>query len=240
MYAAAGAMIVGMKAGDVHAGNLANANTPGFRADRLTFGSFQRVLLAGMKNPDGTPSSMYQSVTTNASVVDLRPGALNTTGAPMDLAVEGDGWFVVAGPRGEQYTRDGHLARDLEGRLVTSGGWPLLSREGTPLVVPDTEDFAVSEAGEVVSGGRTVGRLRLVKLTDAASVVKDGGNLVSGGAPVEDSESRVEQGMLEASNADAMRTMVAMMTNLRFVEMNQRVIQAQDQSLERAIDVARR
>jgi len=239
MYAAAGGMLVGMRAGDVYANNLANASTTGYKADRVTFGSFQRVMLPGTKDDSGAVAQIAQSSTVNPITYDMSQGALQETTNPLDIAIEGAGFMAVQTPDGVRYTRDGHLAIDADGRLVTSHGNPVLSDAGAAITVGNGS-VVIQPSGEVFSDNRPVGRLQLVRLTRPETASKEGGNLISGGGAVVDPTSQVRQGMLEASNADPMRTMVEMIQVLRLVEMNQRVIQAQDSTLQQIIDVARK
>ena len=239
MYAAAGGMLCGMRAGDVFANNLANASTTGYRADRVSYGSFQRVMLPSVKDGSGAIAQIAQSCTVNPVLLDMTQGSLQETGNDLDVAVEGNGFLVVATAAGERYTRDGHLAVDTQGRLVNSHGLPVVSDGGGSIVVGNGK-VTVQPSGEVFSNNQRVGKLRLVRLSDPAGAVKEGGNLLSGGNAVADNQSQVRQGMLEASNADTMRTMVEMIQTLRLVEMNQRVIQAQDSTLQQIIDVARK
>jgi flagellar basal body rod protein FlgG len=244
MYAGAGGMIIGLHAADVFSNNLANASTPGFRLDRATVGSFQSVLLPQLTTPGGQPASIAQSATMNPTVVDLSQGPLQPTHNPLDVAIDGPGWFAVGTGAGESYTRDGHFELAPDGTLQTppppgqTSGYPVLGTNG-PIVVPTSDPVTINEAGQVFSGANLIGQLKLVRFTDATSVVKQGNNLVTGGAPVADTASTVRQGMMEGSNADTMRMMVDMMAMMRYVEMNQKIIQAQDQSLGQVIDIAR-
>ncbi|MBI5834565.1 MAG: flagellar hook-basal body protein [Armatimonadetes bacterium] len=239
MYAAAGGMLVGMRAGDVYANNLANASTTGYKADRVSFGSFQRVMLPSVKDGTGAIAQIAQSSTVNPITVDLTQGAIQETSNPLDIAIDGGGFLVVGTPAGERYTRDGHLTVDGAGQLVTGTGETVLSIANAPITVGNGS-VSIHGNGEVFSNNQLVGQLRLVSLTDPANALKEGGNLISGGSPVNDTKSQVRQGMLESSNADTMRTMVEMIQTLRLVEMNQRVIQAQDSTLQQIIDVARK
>ncbi|NUP99469.1 MAG: flagellar basal-body rod protein FlgF [Armatimonadetes bacterium] len=238
MYAAAGGMLVGLSRQDILASNLANANTPGFKLDRVSYGSFQRVMLPGVTDDNGQPASILQSATLNASQVDLRQGPLRETSGKLDLAVEGNGWFVVQGPQGERYTRNGHFARGTDGSLTTSQGLAVLG-EGGPIILP-SEDVTVDMAGRVFSRGQVVGQLRMVEMTSPETLTKDGDSLYGGGNPVPTTSSQVRQGWLEDSNTDTMRIMVEMMATMRGFETSQRIIQAQDQTLQQTIDTVRR
>lgn len=238
MYAAAGGMLVGLGRQEVLANNLANANTPGFKTDRVSYGSFQQVLLPGVRGEGGGDAVMMQSATLTASQVDFQQGSIIETGNSLDLAITGDACFVVATPAGERYTRNGHFQRAPDGVLVTSQGYPVLGENG-PLTLPNAE-VSVSSRGEVTAGGMYVGRLRTVRFADPANVTKYGDSLYAGGSPVETPAVGIQQGMLENSNTDPMRTMVEMIATMRGFEMNQRVIQVQDSTLQTVLDVARR
>ena len=238
MYAAAGGMLVGLGRNEVLANNLSNGSTPGFKADRASYGSFQRVLLPGVKGPTGQDAQIYQSATLNATVIDPSSGPLYSTGNQFDLAISGDGWFAVQTPQGERYTRDGHFHLDAQGRLVTADGYQVLGESGALTITgPDVQ---VSATGEVSSGGKSVGKLKLMKLSDPATVTKEGKGLYGGGNPAPATAASVQQGWLEGSNADTMRLMVDMIATMRSYEMNQRVIQAQDATLQAVLDAAKR
>jgi hypothetical protein len=120
--------------------NLANAETAGFKAERV----FARMIDDALPVAD--------------TATDLRAGALTTTGSPGDLALEGDGFFRVETPAGERWTRGGSFRPDAEGRLVDPNGNPLLG-EGGPIEV-GSGDFTVAPDGTVRAGGQEVGRPR--------------------------------------------------------------------------------
>lgn len=237
LYAAAGGMLIGLSRQEVMANNLANANTPGFKLDRTSIGSFQKVLLDNILGDNGQPAAIFQSATVNPTEVDLQQGPLHETGATLDLAVEGPGWLVVQTETGELYTRNGHLARAADGTLVTSQGYPVLG-EGGLIQVPDDE-ISIDEYGQITAGGQVIDRLRLVEPSDPQAIVKQGESLVSGGGMQPSFGSRVRQGWLENANTDTMKIMVEMIAVMRSFEMNQRIIQAQDQTIQQAIETAR-
>ncbi|MCC7495231.1 MAG: flagellar hook-basal body protein [Fimbriimonadaceae bacterium] len=238
MYAAAGGMLLGLARQEVLSNNLANVNTPAFRGDRVSFGSYQKVLLPGVTDENGQAAAIYQSATLNPTTLDLRPGALHETGEPLDLGVTGEGWFVLQTPQGERYTRNGHFTRAADGTLISGDGFPVLGTAG-PLSLPDS-DVLIDEQGNLRSGGTQVGQLRLVSFGDPASVTKDPLGLLAGGTAQEGATGLIRQGRLESSNTDTMRVMVEMVATMRSYEMNQRVIQAQDATIQTTLDTARR
>ncbi len=128
--------------------NLANASTAGFRQDRI---AFERVAASATSATGsiGTPTPQL------LAALDSSPGAYEVTDRPFDLAIQGEGYFVVDTPSGERFTRAGHFQRGEGGTLVTSQGFPLLG-EGGPLAVPD--GVACLDAGRRGAGRRRVGR----------------------------------------------------------------------------------
>lgn len=193
--------------------NVANLNTPGFRAGRP---------LPGFGDALGT------------TALDLRDGALAPTGRPLDLALRGRGFLAVA--RGEQMllARAGDLRIDAEGRLATAAGDLVLGDSG-PIALPG-DDVAIGADGAVQVDGRDVARLRLV---DVAAPEKL--QAVSGGAYAYDGElapwqGRVVQGALERANVDAADQTVQLMELTRHAESVQRAISIYDKAMDAGIN----
>ena len=144
---------------DVIANNLANMTTPGFKSERATF---EEYLVAV------APLEKLSSVQNLAVVRDHSRGALERTGNPMDVAINGKGYFTVRTPQGTMYTRDGGWHLDSDGTIVTSDGFPILSDSDQPLVVGDEQLSAivVGRDGSIsIAKGTnltTLGRLKVV------------------------------------------------------------------------------
>src|SRR3984885_11268721 len=132
-YAAMTGLVARTQALDSAASNLANAQTPGFRAER----EFFRSALLG---PDALNSQLGRTVNNfgllGGDRLDMGQGALTATGNPLDLAVEGEGFFQVKTPNGLRYTRDGGFHRSPSGQLVTGAGEPVLSDGGKSIQLP--------------------------------------------------------------------------------------------------------
>lgn len=182
----------------VVAHNLANAETTGFKGERL----FARLL--------------GETLATQAAT-DMRAGALTPTGAALDLALEGDGFLVIETAEGERLTRGGGFRLDDQGRITDPAGNALLGTDG-PIVVRDAAEVLIRENGAVVADGFEVGRLRVVRPAENARLVhEDGIRFRVDGELVDAHETgdggpapRVRQGYLERSNVDALQTMVEM------------------------------
>jgi flagellar basal-body rod protein FlgG len=219
LYIAASGMLSEMVRQDQIANDLANASTPGYKADRATTRSFGDILLANSVTgqtigPLGLGSQIDRIVT------DTSPAPARETGEPLDFAVVGEGWFGVQTPQGTRYTRNGQFAVSPQGTLIDGMGNPVMGQGGGPIQVgPD---------GRV--DPRQVG---IFNLTNAR---KMGDNYVTGAAGGAATGS-VRQGALEGSNADPARSMVDMIASFRAFESGQRVIRTIDETLAKASNV---
>ena len=151
----------------------------------------------------------------------------------MDVALHGDGFFCVQTPDGTRYTRNGQLALDAQGRLVTTAGQLLLGTDGKPITVGRADGMSIAQDGTVRSGTKVVGQIAIVSLTNA---VKQGDNVFTGTPGGRPAETTVEQGYLEGSGVEPARAMVDMIVSLRAYEASQRVLHAIDDTLGRAVN----
>lgn len=243
---------------EVIANNLANVSTTGFKRSRAHFEDllYQTVQAGSTVNGAGAGTTAEIQVgrgTRLAGVqrVDVQ-GPLEQTGRPLDLAIEGDGFFQVQLPSGENaYTRDGSFTISDRGMLVTSGGYAVVP--GLP-VPADATGLSVSRTGVVtvsVPGSANsveVGRLELARFTNAPGLRALGENLyheteASGspqlGYPQEQGFGRVVQGALEASNVEIVQEMVEMITAMRAYEINSKAVQSAEQMAETANNLVR-
>ncbi len=210
--------------------NLANVSTPGFKAARI----FARVL----EDVNGGIDSVREAARNQEMYIDFSQGPLQRTGRVLDLALEGQGFFVVSTPDGERFTRNGNFSLDQSGQMVNASGFPVMSDAGP--VVLRGNDVAVDESGEILSSGESSGRLLIKSVTNLQDLVQEGGGLFSPrpGAELRDAEStaRVFQGCLEGSNVFGLDEMVRMTSVLKHYEAAQRMIQMQNTTLSRAVN----
>lgn len=202
------------------ANNLANAPTDGFKRD-LMYGQ-----LIG-NNASPVPMQM----------LDLTQGTLRETGGSFDLALEGQGFFVVGTAQGERLTRGGAFHLDPGGMLVDTQGDPVLGVDG-PILVPGDggESFEVLADGSVMVDGSTVGVLRIENVADQDQLEKGGlGRFVANGATeaVNAAETRVRQGAIEESNVDTINGMIDLITVQREFQANMSALQSLDGQLEK-------
>jgi len=229
--AAAGARAL-VQRQDGIANNLANANTPGFRADQV---AFRAVPVRG----EGAPTRV---VSLEASAgYDDSSGPIEQTGRNLDVAVMGKGYLAVQAPDGtEAYTRAGALQVNDQGVLVTSAGLPV-NGEGGALNIPPASTVTIGRDGTVSAQGstgpaQTVGRLKLVNPEPGALRKGDDGLLrLDGGeeAPA-DPTVRVAGGALEGSNVNVVEAMVGMIAAARQFETNMKLLTTAEQNDQRA------
>ena len=193
--------------------NLANVNTPGFKAEYLHF--------ARMTQSDGLAPESGQMA------VNFEPGMLQETGNPLDAALKGEGFFVVeAGQGGSAYTRQGSFTLNQDGYLVTAAGDKVLGASG-PIQV-EGDRISIDDQGRVISDGDEAGRLLIVRFEYPQVLQRKGSGLFAdpgnaGGTPVDDPQ--LKSGSLEISNVNVVREMVAMIDIQRTFEAYQKVIQ---------------
>jgi flagellar basal-body rod protein FlgF len=200
---------------EVTANNLANANTDAFKVDRMTARQ-----LPGMEFP------------VSVERTDLEQGRLRETGRPLDLSLEGPGFFVVNTPRGERLTRGGSLRLDASGLLIDGRGDPLVGADG-PLRVNGSEVEFTAD-GTVLVDGAAAGRLRIETVDDPASLLKEGsGRYIFEGTlrPVPENQALVRQGSVEEANLDPLLSMVELMTIQRSYAANADALKALDSVL---------
>ena len=218
---------------DQLANDLANATTPGYKADRSAQASFGDVLLANTATgqPIGTLGGGTEIAVTK---LDLAQGALRQTGEPLDVALQGPGFLTVQTPQGVSYTRDGQLAVDAQGGLRTATGYPVVDAQGKPIsVAGHASDLQIAPDGTITGGGQTLGKLAIVSLANPA---QQGDTLLTGTPGAAPAGTNVVQGSLESSDTNPARVMVDMITSLRAYDSSQKVIHSIDETLARGID----
>lgn len=165
---------------------------------------------------------------------DLSTGLLSQTGVRGDLAIEGDGYFLVNLDNRTLLARGGQFARAADGSLTGASGAVLLDETGAPVTVA-TDGFEVRPDGTVVDSGLPVARLAVVAPSDGAGLRPLGGTLFEAAAVTPVNEPRVRQGMLELSNVRTVEEMTGVMLALRMAETGSRLIQAYDSLTGQAI-----
>ena len=216
IYIATAGAVAQSNALDATANNIANASTAGFHGDRVTF----REAMGAARSPD------VANVGAGTSRIDSQAGALLPTENPLDLALDGDGYFGITTPNGARYTRAGNFQLDDARNLVTSDGYKVRGEGGAAInVPPEAQQVAVALDGTVSADGAEIGKLELVRFAPN-QMKREGGSLFSAtGRPIGGDPPKVRSGMLESSNVNVVRGVVDLVKVSRTYESLMRVIQ---------------
>jgi len=216
LYIAASGMVAEQTRQDQLSNDLANASTPGYKADESPQHNFGAVLLA---NTHGSPAigSVDAGVALGKTFTEMAPASIQETGEPLDFAIEGTGFFAVRTAQGVRYTRDGQFTSSAAGILTDQYGNPVLSQSGGQIKVPAAGTLPATAVGAF----------------EVPGAQKQGENLFTG-ASTGKAAGSVRQGALEGSSVDAAKVMIEMITSLRSFQSGQQAIQAIGQTLQAA------
>lgn len=245
IYAAASAMVSNFRRQQLVANNVANASTTGYKQDLAVPSDFPAMLIVEETRARRETFDITDAVGGLGSGMDLREimldlsqGDLTETGNPLDLAINGAGFFAVQTPSGKLYTRDGTFFRNAAGFLSRADGGLLLGENGP--IQANGGEVLIEGDGTVLAEGLMVGRISLAEFGPQDRLAKVGNNYLVPESP--DAQERpaegaaINQGFLERSNVDLTRAMVEMMSAMRSYEASQRMILMQDQALELAVN----
>ena len=254
----ASGMIAQQRMIDVIANNLANVNTTGFKRSRTSFEDVLYETLQGVRVVNYRASETINPIQVGkgvrlAAVLRLHSqGTSETTQRPLDVAIEGDGFFQVERPDGTvAYTRDGSFNLSDTGALVTNGGYLLEPGIVVPLdatSVTISPSGTVSVMGEASTEAMEIGRIELARFLNPTGLLSIGENqyleTAASGEPIqgyanEGGFGRLAQGALEASNVEIVREMTDMIAAQRAYEINARAITAGDQMMQMTNDLIR-
>jgi flagellar basal body rod protein FlgG len=256
LYTAALGMLPRLTRLEISANNLANLSTVGYKREAL----FQRALIEAQQNLAHVPGDAETTDTPIVSYTDFSPGTLQQTGNPLDVALEGPGFFVVQDALGQLFlTRRGHFIVQPDGRLTTPTGKLVLGVGGAPLQLPVAfvHELAeqprtpqhpaplveISPEGEIRYRSLPIGTLWVVQAPLEALRRSDGVEFaVLPGVQLQSllpEDYRVRQGFLESSNVSPVHELVQLIELQRQFELGQRVIRVNDSTLDRSIEISR-
>lgn len=233
---------------DTITNNLANSATTGYKKEGATAQSFDEMF--AVKVRDGSEDyinkrigTMSLGVKIGENYTDFSQGNLTETDNTFDLAIAGDGFFEIsftnkAGVQSYKYTRDGSFTLTKEGYLVTKDGDFVQGQNGN-IKLSTTADVVIDSQGNIFENGEMTDKLKLVDFEDYNYLKKYGENMYdkTEGYTEKEADGRIEQGFLEASNANVITEMVEMITITRAYETNQKFIQAADDTLEKDVNL---
>ncbi|WP_188456647.1 flagellar hook-basal body protein [Virgibacillus oceani] len=257
-YTAASGMLAQQRRQEALSNNIANANTPGYKADQPTLRAFPELLMqqmgtkniptvnGGLNLPVQNPiGALNTGVYVQELVPNYMQGDVRETGISTDMALingalpdeTGSLFFTVQNEDGEaRYTRNGNFTVDGQGFLVTDQGYYVLDQAGNPIQT-NGMDFTVTQDGFLQAEGQTI-PLGIAYAANANELVKEGNGLFAGdaGAVPNGATFTLQQGFLERSNVDSLQAMTQMMESYRMFETNQRVLKAYDESMGKAVN----
>lgn len=222
-YAAFAGLVARTQALDTAASNLANAQTSGYRAEREYFRSVLLDPLSGNSQLGGTVNNFG---VLGGDRLDLAQGLLTATGNPLDLAIEGQGFFSVQTPAGVRYTRDGSFHRAGNGQLVSEGGEPVLSAQGKGIALPPGE-VSIGTDGAISVDGAVAGNVGVFDFPAGTQLTPEGRNRYRAPDQAQATESTsaaIQQGALEAANQDVIQGSLDLMMMQRQAETMQRAL----------------
>ena len=233
LYAAAAGMSAQQEQINAVSNDLANVNTDGYKSERVGF----QDLLYNQVNQAGTDTTVGAGAMAQIIGRDESQGALQQTEQPLDLAIQGQGYFQVKLPSGQQaLTRDGSFTTDAQGHIVTSNGSMLEPPITLPAKVSPSEVHIAAD-GTVTAGTQTLGQIKLVTVPAPTHLLADGlGGFTATAAsgaikPLTTSTTTLQQGALEGSNVDMATDMVEMVGAQRSYQLASSAIQTQNQMM---------
>lgn len=216
--------------------NLANADTPGYRATRPVFAEHPALQrdsrrIPGLREVDYTWD--------RATWRDEAAGPISRTGNPLDVAISGEGYFAVETPRGERFTRAGRFTISPEGRLVDQGGNPVLNAAGNPIAIsPGDTRIEIMGDGAIRSENGEIGRLRVVRFANNQTLRSEGDRLFdpAGQQPEPIARPGLVQGAVEGSNVQSIIELTRMMAEVREFQFATQFAEREGERIQGAVD----
>lgn len=218
---------------DIVAHNIANMNTAGFKGEDMMFVE-HLVKSRGGEKLLGNKLAYARDIST---LINFSEGPMEKTGNPLDLAITGDGFFVVRTPQGERYTRNGRFKLDEGGQLVNQSGQPVLSSGGQPFILaPEDTEITVSRDGTVSTNNGNLGKLKLVRFENPQQLKRSAGSLyASESPPIDVEQPSITQGMLEGSNVQPIFEMAKMIDIHRTYDSVRSFLEREDERMRNMI-----
>ena len=218
---------------DVIANNIANVSTPAFKRESVQFEEYVTQLPADEST--GQPQTI-SFVKDKGVVRDLAEGKLERTNAPFDVAISGQGYFVVQTANGNRYTRNGHFSLDSQGTLVTDDGNQVQGDGGPITVTQDDGEVHIAADGTVSGVKGQIGKLQLVTFPDETQLEKQGSSLYSTTQTPTPATGTLVQGMMEASNVEPVVEIAHMIEVMRAYQATANLSQGLEDLVRQAID----
>jgi len=210
------------------ANNIANSSTTGYRKDTQIFSEYVNAV-------PFEPSISQTRI--GARAISAEQGEFIATGASLDVAIEGPGYFVVQTPAGERLTRAGAFLRNGDGLLGNLDGFPVQGEGGGAIALPaDATEVVIANDGVISARGEVIGRVRIA-ITDDAFLQREGSALLKAHGALTDVEPTVRQGFLEASNVSPVLELSRLIEVQRAFEIGQQLLANESERIERAVEI---
>jgi flagellar basal-body rod protein FlgF len=205
---------------DLIANNLANINTNGFKGQKLVFK--EERMPGAADNSFLRPDRPISFVVDDQNLVDFTPGYTQETGNPLDLAINGKGWFSVQTPNGTRYTRNGSFTVNDQGQLVNQNNYPVLTDSGPITFAKNETNVTIAQDGTISTRNGVKGKVQVVDFDEKQPPIKVGETLYSGQNATPILQPEITQGRLEKSNVNG----VVEMTNMINVQRSYQAVAA--------------
>ncbi len=209
---------------DLLANNIANASAPGYKADREFYGLYLSSEAAD--SPPGTTPTTLPVV--ERQWTDFSQGTLMPTGSPLDLALNGAGFFVASSASGPVFTRDGNFRLSTEGKLETLAGYAVQDSSGNPILLDASKPIEVAPDGLIRQGGQDIAQIKVVDFKSSSALAKRGSNYfqvdLATMPALPATGTEVQQGKIEAANAQPAESAVRLVNILRQFETLQKAM----------------
>jgi flagellar basal-body rod protein FlgF len=243
LYLSASGVMTNSYRQDVIANNLANAETVGFKRDLAVFQERRTALKEGghaSNWSDPILEGLGGGILASPSLVDTQQGDLEQTGNPLDVAVQGSGYFAVANGKEKYLTRDGRFMINRQGDLIlsTEQGNHVLDDKGNPIHLGDGGAITIASDGSIKRGEQTIAKLGLFDVADPSKFTKKGGNMLSYPDPsqLKAATGSIRSEVQERSNVDPTIELAQLMDTQRQLEANANMIKYQDTMLQRLVN----
>jgi len=233
-YSAATGMNAALNNQDILAENLAHAPVPGYRRQGLAFESYVQPPPTPTQ---GKPSAPLHGARVAQHATSFTPGPMQHTGNPLECAIQGEGFFVLEGPQGPLYTRNGQFQINAEGQLVSHSGYAVRG-SGGPLRIPqNAANIRISQDGTVSADNTQIGQLSYVTFNDPSKLVRTGTTLFHApeGVSSQAATASIRQGYREGSNVDVVREMVQMVVGMRQYDASAKALRSLSDAMQQRI-----
>ncbi len=236
-FAIVGSALIQQRRLELLANNLAQISTPGYKADLPIFRIYDSETGTETEQFNQFDSAVVEQSAWKFTHIDFTQGPAKLTNNPLDLALNGDGFFVLQSPDGPRYTRSGRFTLNAEGQIVAPQGWPVLGQGGAPIQIANVNNTSggifINATGQVISNGSVAGTIKIVDFPKPYALEKKG---FSSFAPVDETvalttpeDTKIQQGFVEGSNVNAIGEMTKLIEISRLYEAYLKMLQSFDE-----------